>query len=150
MGAIYVIISLGINHVNSFFFRQVALFSVDRNRRISLLEGSFIWDLENSDHGSSDEGSNRTKGEDYIGKNVYDVFLGAKSGDRRDEIPHSLRPIEDILAGRTMEDVREHCIDNRWYRTRFVPVLGKKDSGGRVNEACECSLFAEFHISKEL
>jgi signal transduction histidine kinase/CheY-like chemotaxis protein len=34
-----------------------------------------------------------------------------------------------------MEDVHEHCIDNRWYRTRFVPVLGKKDRDGSVNEA---------------
>jgi len=114
---------------------QVTLFSVDRNRKISLLEGSFIWGLENSDHGSSDEGSNRTKGEDYIGKNVYDVFLGSNLGGRKDEIPLHLRPIEDILTGKIMEDVQEHCIDNRWYKTRFVPVLGRKDSGGRVNEA---------------
>lgn len=34
-----------------------------------------------------------------------------------------------------MEDVQEHCIDNRWFRTRFVPVLGKKGNGGHVNEA---------------
>jgi hypothetical protein len=100
-----------------------------------LLEGSFIWDLE-SELGSGDDSvSGRpTKGEDYIGKNVYDVFYQVNPR-REDDIPPSLRPIEDILTGKTMEDVHEHCIDNRWYRTRFVPVLGKKDNGGQVNEA---------------
>jgi len=100
-----------------------------------LLEGAFIWDLE-SELGSGDDSvSGRpTKGEDYIGKNVYDVFYQANPR-RGDDIPPSLKPIEDILTGKTMEDVHEHCIDNRWYRTRFVPVLGKKDNGGQVNEA---------------
>ncbi|KUJ24103.1 uncharacterized protein LY89DRAFT_12234 [Mollisia scopiformis] len=115
---------------------QVTLFSVDRHRKITLLEGAFIWDLE-SEIGSGDESSNGrpTKGEDYIGKNVYDVFYATQNGRSRDGIPESLRPIEDILTGKTMEDVHEHCIDNRWYRTRFIPVLGKKTNGGHVNEA---------------
>lgn len=34
-----------------------------------------------------------------------------------------------------MEDVREHVIDGRWYRTRFIPVLGRKGNGGSINEA---------------
>jgi hypothetical protein len=112
------------------------LFSVDRNRRITLLEGAFIWDLE-SEGGSGDEsGSGRpTKGEDYIGKNVYDIFYQTGSSHKESKIPAALRPIEDILTGKIMEDVHEHCIDNRWYRTRFVPVLGKKDGGGHVNES---------------
>ena len=115
---------------------QVTLFSVDRNRRITLLEGAFIWDLE-SEGGSGDEsGSGRpTKGEDYIGKNVYDIFYQTGSSHKESKIPAALRPIEDILTGKIMEDVHEHCIDNRWYRTRFVPVLGKKDGGGHVNES---------------
>jgi signal transduction histidine kinase len=115
---------------------QVTLFSVDRNRRITLLEGAFIWDLE-SDIGSGDESASGrpTKGEDYIGKNVYDVFWTTQNGSRRDAIPEYLQPIEDILTGKSMEDVHEHCIDNRWYRTRFIPVLGKKINGGHVNEA---------------
>jgi signal transduction histidine kinase len=63
------------------------------------------------------------------------VFCSLNPGSRRDDIPASLQPIEDILTGKTMEDVHEHAIDNRWYRTRFVPVLGKKGNGGQVNEA---------------
>ncbi|KAK6612702.1 histidine kinase hhk6p [Botrytis cinerea] len=61
---------------------QVTLFSVDRHRKINLLEGSFIWDLD-SDVGSSDES---VTGSDGI-------------------------------------------------EQKFVPVLGKKDGGGHINEA---------------
>lgn len=117
---------------------------MDRHRNINLLEGAFIWDVDNSsENGSADDCSNgKTRGEEYIGQNVYDVFFRSNSGRQRaDGIPQSLNPIEDILTGKTMEDVQEHCIENRWYRTRFVPVLGKKDSGGSVNEACESMLY---------
>ena len=113
---------------------QVTLFSVDRNRRITLLEGSFIWDLD-SEGGSGDEGGKGTKGEDYIGKNIYDVFHNTGDPHKEGNVPASLQPIEDILTGKILEDVQEHCIDSRWYRTRFVPVLGKKDSGGQENNA---------------
>lgn len=86
---------------------------------------------------SGDESGNSkvSKSEELIGQNVYDVFRSTNPEGRRDEIPASLKPIEDILTGKIMEDVHEHCIDNRWYRTRFVPVLGKKGNGGHVNEA---------------
>ncbi|KAN0093826.1 hypothetical protein V8E51_017010 [Hyaloscypha variabilis] len=113
---------------------QVTLFSVDRNRRITLLEGAFIWDLD-SEGGSGDETGKGSKGEDYIGKNVYDVFYNVGVPHGEGKIPPALKPIEDILTGKIMEDVQEHCIDSRWYRTRFVPVLGKKDSGGHENNA---------------
>jgi hypothetical protein len=86
-----------------------------------LLQGAFIWDRE-SEIGSGDESvSGRpTKGEGYTGKNVYEVFYQANAAVSARDIPASLRPIEDILTGKTMEDVHEHSIDNRWYRTRSV------------------------------
>jgi hypothetical protein len=102
---------------------------------LNLLEGAFIWDLE-SDVGSGNESASGkvSKGEDYIGKNIYDVFRSSNSGHTEGQIPPSLLPIEDILTGKTIEDVHKHCFDNRWYRTRFVPVLGEKDNAGQVNE----------------
>ena len=110
----------------------MTLFSVDRNRKLNLIEGSFIWDLD-GDIGSGDEsGSGKaSKSEELIGQNVYDVFRIKNHQASKHQIPASLQPIEDILTGKIMEDVREHCIDNRWYRTRFVPVLGKKGDAGR-------------------
>ncbi|KAG9232421.1 hypothetical protein BJ875DRAFT_79625 [Amylocarpus encephaloides] len=116
---------------------QVTLFSVDRNRNLTLLEGAFIWDLD-SDFGSGDEsgGSKISRREEYIGKNIYEVFFHKNNvGKHRNNDPASLQPIEDILTGKTLEDVGEHCIYDRWYRTKFVPILGKKGTGGRINEA---------------
>jgi hypothetical protein len=99
---------------------------------LTLIEGAFIWGLD-GDAGSSPESNygRGSKSEELIGQNVYDVFHSGKPGTRRDEIPPSLRPIEDILTGKTLEDVHEHCIEHRWYRTRFIPVLGKKGNGGQ-------------------
>lgn len=121
---------------------QVTLFSVDRNRNITLIEGAFIWEMER-EMGSGDENSRRdssnkmTMGEEYIGKNIYDVFFSCKYGEGRrvDEIPPSLRPIEDILTGKTLEDVNEESHDNRWYRTKYFPILGKRDSADQSNTA---------------
>jgi hypothetical protein len=62
--------------------------------------------------GSGDEsgsGSKLAKGEDYIDKNVYGVFSQGKHHKDADV----LQPIEDILTGKTMEDVKEQCMDNR-------------------------------------
>ncbi|TAQ84750.1 hypothetical protein B7494_g6944 [Chlorociboria aeruginascens] len=113
---------------------QVTLFSVDRNQIIRLLEGAFIWDLE-SEIGSGDESGSSKLGrsEEYVGRSVYDVFFRRHS-NRREDFPPSLKSIEDILTGKITEDVQEHCIDNRWYRTRYVPILGGRDTGGHINE----------------
>ncbi|KAH7319265.1 hypothetical protein BKA65DRAFT_409056 [Rhexocercosporidium sp. MPI-PUGE-AT-0058] len=115
---------------------QVTLFAVDRNRKITLLEGSFIWDLEKDlESGDESVSSKPTPGDHFVGKRVYDILSQSKSPRDENGIPTPLKPIEDILTGKTMEEVQEHCIDDRWYSTKFVPVLGKKDNGGRVNEA---------------
>lgn len=92
---------------------QVTLFSVDRNRKLTLLEGSFIWDIENrSEPGTDDEGNNYTpsKGSDYIGKNIYDVFFQTNPGASNHTVPDSLRSIENILTGKVLEDIQEHEI----------------------------------------
>ncbi|KAH7391349.1 hypothetical protein BKA64DRAFT_710256 [Cadophora sp. MPI-SDFR-AT-0126] len=115
---------------------QVTLFAVDRNRMITLLEGAFIWDLEkDAESGDESVSSKPTAGDHFVGKPVYEVLSQSKSPRDKDGIPSSLKPIEDILTGNSMEEVQEHCIDDRWYSTKFVPVLDKKDNGGRVNEA---------------
>ena len=109
---------------------QVTLYLVDRNRKLTLIEGSFIWDLDGKFVSDDKIAAGKvSKSEELIGQSIYDVFRLPDLGAREDEIPPFLRPIEDILTGKTLEDVREHCIEHRWYRTKFVPVLGKKDDG---------------------
>ena len=97
---------------------------------MTLIEGAFIWDLDGNNN-SGDESGSTSKSRELIGQNVYDVFRSTKPETRNDEVPPWLKTIEDILTGKIMEDVHEHCIDNRWYRTRFVPVFGKKGDGGQ-------------------
>ena len=93
-------------------------------------------EASNDGSGISTNNGKLSKGEEYIGKNIYDVFFSKRCDIARDqEIPPSLMAIEDILTGKKMEDVYEHTIDSRAYRTKFVPVLGKKGNGGHVNEA---------------
>ena len=60
---------------------HVTLFSVDRYRKLTLIEGSFIWDLD-TDIGSGDESGsgNQSKSEEFIGQNVYDVFRATNPG----------------------------------------------------------------------
>ena len=81
-----------------------------------------MWDQEEKD----------VSGES-MGKNIYEVF-GRHIG--KVDIPLYRKPIEDILSGNAKEKFSEHHIDGngRWFRTRFVPILGKKGIGGAVDE----------------
>lgn len=81
---------------------QVTIFSVDRHRNITLLEGSFGWGLENE---SGDEAtSTKSSVDNLIGKNIYEV-LGSQQKGLNCDVPTTLQAIEDILTGRTMEEV---------------------------------------------
>ena len=71
--------------------------------------------------------------EGSIGKDVYEVFAQHQGGV---DLPLYRGPIEAILDGAAKESVSEHHIDSngRWYRTRFVPMFGKRRNGGNVDE----------------
>lgn len=104
----------------------MTLFSVDTNRNLNLLEGAYIWDLEG--HAWTKGSDARiAQGDRYIGKNINDVFTSRRKKGRKDEMLLFLKPVEEILSGKATQRVQEDCIDNRWYRTRFVGVVGKKD-----------------------
>ena len=114
----------------------MTLFSVDKKRILNLLEGAFNWDPEGglkSDK-SGGAGIDIVEGTEYMGKNIYDVFASKNNEDRKNEIPMFLRPVEDILTGKTTARVHEDCVKNRWYRTRFAPVLSKKDSASQGSD----------------
>jgi PAS domain S-box-containing protein len=97
---------------------QVTVWAIDRHRRLTFLEGKTMWEGEQDDITS-----------DALGKNVYEVF-GRYKGIYQ-------KPIEEILNGNTKEQISEHHIDGtgRWFRTRFVPILGKKGDCGAVDES---------------
>lgn len=95
---------------------HMTMFTVDMERKITMIEGSLIWDAQ------CDNSESRW----YIGKDVYDVFNRLNSQLPEGQIPSFLKPIDSIIAGTTNEDFQEHEMDGRWYRTRFQPILGKK------------------------
>lgn len=79
---------------------QVTLFTLDTDRRISMLEGALVRDTTGV--GSPDAGSQGRPGW-YIGKNVYDVFFRLGAGQELD----FLRPIDDVFEGKTSKGARE-------------------------------------------
>ncbi|KAF5013611.1 hypothetical protein FDECE_416 [Fusarium decemcellulare] len=101
---------------------HVTIFTVDLNRRVTMLEGALIW---NNTHEENHDGTRW-----FVGEDMYKVFnrLTAQLADG--ERPEFLEPIEFILDGKVAEDVKEHGIDDRWYRTRFLPMVGKKPQEG--------------------
>lgn len=102
---------------------KVTVWSVDRHRNLTFLEGKLMWDASEEDIGPQS-----------LGQNVYDVF-GRHKGEI--DLPLYKKPIEEVLDGAAKEQVTEHHIDGngRWFRTRFVPILGKKGHGGDIDES---------------
>ncbi|GJN70498.1 hypothetical protein PLIIFM63780_002910 [Purpureocillium lilacinum] len=108
---------------------HVTIFTVDPNRNVTMLEGALIW---NNTYEENHDGSGW-----FIGKNMYTVFNRLTQQLAEGERPEFLRPIEDILDGKSKEDVKEHAIDERFYRTRFLPMYGKRAHDGKpTNESC--------------
>ncbi|KAG6226021.1 hypothetical protein E4U26_002635 [Claviceps purpurea] len=103
---------------------QVTIFTVDLQRRVTMLEGALIWN--NNTHEDSHDSSRW-----YIGENMYSVFHRLTNQVAQGEQLDFLQSIEDILDRKYTEEVKEHGLDDRWYRTRFLPIYGKKSKAGK-------------------
>ncbi|KAI0976632.1 hypothetical protein F4678DRAFT_480138 [Xylaria arbuscula] len=103
---------------------QTTIFSVDRDQKVTMLEGALIRNDVNNV--TSDDKSNHNSNPDsnhYIGRDANEVFYELVSL-RKEETPQFLRPVEDIVAGRERSDtVQEHKIGQRFYKTRFMPIV---------------------------
>jgi hypothetical protein len=75
---------------------HMTMFTVDSERKITMLEGAMIWDTFSDSHASRR----------YVGENVYDVF------SRLSPRPPKalLEAVESILSGKIPEDLEEHEI----------------------------------------
>lgn len=104
---------------------HVTVFSVDPSRKVTMLEGALIW------NNTWEESDDRW----FLGEDMYTVFNRLTEQMPEGERPDWLQPIEDLLEGKRSEDVKEHGMDDRWYRTRFLPMYGKKRPDGNVNGA---------------
>ncbi|KAF4555997.1 Two-component system protein A-like protein [Elsinoe fawcettii] len=101
---------------------KITLWAVDRDKRLILHEGSRIW----TPRGGTLEGS-----PDY-GRNVFDLFAETRNPNDTDQSALFKRPIDDILTGRKTDESIEVSVSSlqRWYRTRFVPLLRQQRTGG--------------------
>ncbi|KAK6201753.1 hypothetical protein LQW54_009412 [Pestalotiopsis sp. IQ-011] len=116
---------------------QTTIFSVDRNRKITMLEGALIWNSlkqkKQHDEDSSDDDLYALK---YVGLNVEDVFNDLNPKIRRGEVPAFLNPLHAMLDGKLKRDLtQEHEIDGHFFRTRFVPTMGKQSRDGMTSES---------------
>ena len=102
---------------------HVTLWTVDRDKKLTLLEGQFKWKHEHPD------GNPDSPVENFVGRDIFEVF-----GKGNEELIRELKPIESILKGEAKESISEFLIDGAWYRTRFIPVLGKREANGVENQ----------------
>ncbi|CAJ2500689.1 Uu.00g035420.m01.CDS01 [Anthostomella pinea] len=108
---------------------QTTMFCVDRDRRVTMLEGALIWD-DGKDSSTADSDSNPDS-QRYIGRNVDEVFNDLNPRLRRGEAPAFLKPVREILAGKDLKNtVHEHEIDKHFFRTRFLPLVENKAKDG--------------------
>jgi PAS domain S-box-containing protein len=87
---------------------QTTIFSVDRDRKVTMLEGALISD---GDKDTFTEDGAATDSQRYLGRNVDEVFNDLNPRLRRGEIPAFLKPVKDVLDGKDAQDiVHEHGI----------------------------------------
>ncbi|KAK8136856.1 hypothetical protein PG984_004796 [Apiospora sp. TS-2023a] len=108
---------------------QTTIFSVDREGKVTMIEGALIWN--GIKDGTIDNGEDESRdGSRYIGKGVDDVFNDLSTRAGKSDIPSFLKPVKELLAGKKMREmVQEHEIDSHFFRTRFIPTFSKKQAG---------------------
>ncbi|KAI3391640.1 hypothetical protein diail_7008 [Diaporthe ilicicola] len=105
---------------------NITIFTVDLDRKITMLEGALIWNADTS-------GQDDSKW--YIGGNVDEVFNCLNSQLSEGERPDFLSAIDSILSRRSGDVVVEHAIDGRFYRTRVLAMTGKKGKAEAPGES---------------
>lgn len=105
---------------------NITIFTVDLDRKITMLEGALIWDADTLRQDDSQW---------YIGGNVDEVFNRLNPELPEGERPDFLSAIDSIFSRRSADVVVEHAIDTRFYRTRLLPMIGKKVQGEGLGES---------------
>ncbi|KAH6681065.1 hsp90-like protein [Plectosphaerella plurivora] len=96
---------------------RVTIFTVDLERKLTMLEGAIVWDQDETSENDSKW---------YIGQDMYEAFDRLSPKTPSGERPAFLRPIEGLLNGSRREVVEEHGFDGRWFRTKFLPLIGRR------------------------
>ncbi|PNS20434.1 Histidine protein kinase 1 [Sphaceloma murrayae] len=101
---------------------KITLWAVDREKRLVLHEGTRIW---------TPRGGSLRESSDY-GRNVFELFAETRNTNDIDQSALFRQPIDAILEGKTTDESIEIPVDSlqRWYRTRFVPLLRQQRTAG--------------------
>ena len=96
-----------------FYSKSLPKANTYKDRILTFFEGQLMWHLNDED------------AKDLVGENIYEAFSHKY---KKLDLENYMRPIEDILDGNLKEHYSEHHIESvdRWFRTRFVPILGKR------------------------
>jgi PAS domain S-box-containing protein len=97
---------------------HVTIFTVDANRKVTMLEGALIWDAAGDEEIEGDHGRGW-----YVGENMYEVFNRLNPELGPGERPEFLQPIEEILAGTLSEGFKQHRIGKRYFLTSYELLL---------------------------
>ncbi|KAI1768168.1 hypothetical protein GGR53DRAFT_479253 [Hypoxylon sp. FL1150] len=112
---------------------QTTIFSVDHDMKVTMLEGALSWHAQDD---SSESNSDRTNPQSYVGRNIDEVFTNLNPRVRPGEYSAFLEPLKYILDGsQTTETVHEHKLDNRFFRTRFLPHVVKGTQDGKTTKS---------------
>ncbi|KAI1485311.1 hypothetical protein F5X96DRAFT_674757 [Biscogniauxia mediterranea] len=112
---------------------RTTIFSVDRDCKVTMLEGALIWG-DRKGHTTTDDDSNPDS-QRFIGRNVDEVFNDLNPQLRHGEAPTFLKPAKELLAGKELkETVHEHEMDDHFFRTRFMPLIKNKCKDGQDSE----------------
>ncbi|KAI1138074.1 hypothetical protein F5Y05DRAFT_404367 [Hypoxylon sp. FL0543] len=110
---------------------QTTIFAVDQDLKVTMLEGALTWNAAGSD--TPVDGPDRTDPQLFVGKSIDEVFTTLNPRLRSDEFPAFLEPVKHILTGeQSTETVREHQLDDCFYRTRFLPHIEKSSQDGQT------------------
>lgn len=124
---------------------RMTMFAVDPNRKVTLLEGSLIWDALSPE---------RSGPSWFIGKDVYEVFNNLNQQLPDGQTPAFLQPLESILGGKSPVELQDHKFGKyhhrrkdsdvlkslttdsagRWYRTGFQPIPRRDPLTGNSTE----------------
>ncbi|KAI5865735.1 hypothetical protein GGS23DRAFT_352824 [Durotheca rogersii] len=107
---------------------QTTIFSVDHDLNVMMLEGAMTWNAMTDD-------ASCLESREYVGRKIDEVFTCLNPRLRSSEFPEFLEPARRILAGKMpTESVYEHKLDDRFYRTRFMPLIEKVPRSGHSSE----------------
>ncbi|KAH6657343.1 hypothetical protein BKA67DRAFT_514537 [Truncatella angustata] len=119
---------------------QTTIFSVDRNRKLTMLEGALIWDnlrAKKADRVHEDDSSDDDLyALKFVGQNVDDVFNDLNPRTERGDIVDFLKPLHEMLDGKSRREfIKEHEMDDQFFRTRLIPTIGKQSRDGMTSES---------------